>query len=155
MPAVGAGQLELLGLRLKAAGATGLRRELLAGIRLGAAPLVGDVRAAARDILPKSGGLNNYVADSNIRVATRLSGRNAGVRIINSRSGADSGGTADFGSDKGAVRHPVFGHRDRKWATTKVTPGWFTKTLEEKAPSVTPFVLAACESVAVALTRPL
>lgn len=154
MPVVGAGQLELLGVRLKAAGAVGLRRQLLAGIRAGAAPLVGDVREAARSILPKSGGLNNWVADSNIRVATRLSGRNVGVRIINSRSGSGSGGTADFGSDKGVVRHPVFGHAGR-WSTTKVTPGWFSHTLEEKVSSVTPFVVAACESVAVALTRPL
>jgi hypothetical protein len=153
MPAVGAGQLELLGLRLKAAGATGLRRNLLAGIRAGAKPLVADVRAAALAQLPKSGGLNEYVASSPIAVRTRLSGPSVGVRIVNTKKGAGSGGIADFGSDRGAVRHPVFGHKDRKWAVTKVTPGWFTKTLEDKSPGVAPDVFAAMELTAREIMR--
>ena len=148
MATEGVAQLEALGVKLKLAGATGLRRNLLAGIRAGAQPLVGDVRAAALALLPKGGGLNEYVAASPIAVRTRLTGASVGVRIVNTKKGAQSGGTAQFGSDKGAVRHPVYGHRDRKWATTNVTPGWFSKTLEDKSPGTAPFVLAAMELTA-------
>jgi hypothetical protein len=154
MPVIGSGQLEAVGARLKLQGAKGLRRELLVGLKLGAAPLVGDVRAAARAQLPKSGGLNRYVADGDIKVAVRLSGRLTGVRIVNSRKNAKKGGTSDFGTDRGVIRHPVFG--TDKWVEQRLpSAGWFSKTLEDKAPSVTPFVVAALESVAVRMTLPL
>lgn len=143
MPVTGAGQLERLGLRLKFEGAIVLRRELLFGIREGAKPLIGDVRDAALKRLSKRGGLNAYVAESDIKVVTRLTGARVGVRIVNTRKNAKRGGTSDFGSDRGVVRHPVFGHRDRKWAETKVEPGWFTETLNHAAPTVTPFISAA------------
>jgi hypothetical protein len=144
-------QLRELGLKLKAAGDGGLRRELLAGIRLGAAPLVADVREAALAILPHSGGLNRFVADSPIGVRTRLTG-NVGVRIVNTREGARKGGERDFGSDLGEVRHPVFGRRG-KWTVTNVTPGWFSKTLERRSPETTPFVLAAMNRTADAVCK--
>lgn len=147
----GAVQLRALGAKLQAAGAGGLRRELLTGIRQGGAPLVEDVREAARTILPHGGGLNEYVANSPIAVRTRLTGA-VGIRIVNTKSGASKGGTASFGSDTGRVRHPVFGHMDR-WATTNVTPGWFSKTLERKAPETEPFVLAAMNRTAVEVCK--
>jgi len=145
-------ELKALSVRLKAAGDGGLRRQLLKGIRTGAAPLVEDVRQAALDILPKSGGLNRYVADSPIAVRTRLTGT-VGVRIVNTREGARKGGERDFGSDLGEVRHPVFGRRKGKWATTEVTPGWFSKTLERRSPETTPFVQAAMDRVAAEICR--
>lgn len=154
MVITGQQQLRDLGLRLKAGADTGLlRRELLKGIRAAAGPLVADVRQAARERLPKGGGLNEWVADSPIAVRTRLTGVSAGVRIVNTSKVPDGkrGGTADFGSDRGKVRHPVFGHKDR-WAVTNVEPGWFSKTLEEKAPQVTPEVVAAMERTSRALT---
>jgi hypothetical protein len=149
---VGGAQLRELGLRLKAAGDGAARRQLLAGIRAGAQPLVSDVRAAARAKLPKSGGLNTFVADSPITVRTRLAGRIVGVQIVNTRKGVRKGGTSDFGSDRGVVRHPVFG-RKGKWAETQVDAGWFTDTLEKSAPTVTPFVVAAMKTISEEVCR--
>jgi hypothetical protein len=146
-------QLRELGLKLKAAGDGGLRRELLAGIRLGAAPLVGDVRAAALERLPHRGGLAAFVASSPIAVRTRLTGV-VGVRIVNTRSGARKGGTTDFGTDRGHVRHPTFGRKGKgSWVGQDVPPGWFSKTLEEKSPETTPLVLAAMNRTAAAVCK--
>ena len=159
-PADGALQLRALGLRLKVLSAAGdvapavglgagrsLRAQLTAGIREAAKPAVEATRQAARSSLPKRGGLNVYVADEQIKTAVRLTGPRVGVRIAaQSRS---------WNEDQSAVRHPVFGHRDRKWATTKVTPGWFTETLTREAPMIIGAVLAAMEAVAVETTRRL
>jgi hypothetical protein len=143
-------QLRELGAKLQGASNGGLRRECLAGIRAAAAPLVGDVRAAALDILPHSGGLAALVASSPIAVRTRLTGV-VGVRIQNTRSGASKGGTRDFGTDRGRVAHPVFGRRPL--VHQNVPPGWFSKTLERKAPETLPLVLAAMNRTAAAVCK--
>lgn len=148
MASDGAEQLRALGLRLKAAGDGVNRRNLLTGIRTGAQPLVGDVRAAALAILPHSGGLAAQVAASPIAVRTRLTGPSVGVRIVNTKTGAKKGGTtASFGTDRGSFRHPVFG-RKTKWVQESCTPGWFTGTLERRSPETAPFVLAAMKITA-------
>ena len=41
-----------------------------------------DIADEARKILPKRGGLNEFVADARIATRTRLQGRNIGVRIV-------------------------------------------------------------------------
>ncbi len=146
-------QLRELGLKLQAAGNGGLRRNLLAGIRAGAAPLVGDVRQKALEILPHSGGLAAYVASSPIAVRTRLTGL-VGVRIVNTRAGARKGGTTSFGTDRGQVRHPTFGRQGKNsWVTQAVPPGWFSKTLEERSPETTPLVLAAMNATAAEVCK--
>jgi len=154
---VGSGNkdLAILALRLKAAGEGGLRRELLAGIRGGATPILPAVREAALAQLPKRGGLNEWVAASKFTIRNRLSPFTAGVSIVNqpiadtSRRGS---GSVQFGTDKGRVRHPVFGHRDRKWAeTTVANGGWFTGTIERHLPQVTADVTAVITKVAADL----
>ena len=166
MAATGPLQLQALGLRLKALGAAGnigaaqgldagfgagktLRAQLLAGIRTAAKPLVEDARQAARDKLPKHGGLNERVATSEMRVATRLSGPRVGVRITNRSKGGK-------GTNRGEISHPVFakGTDRTKWHWVDppqpypAAEGWFDKTLEAKAPEVTEKVVAAMEVVA-------
>jgi hypothetical protein len=37
--------------------------------------------------------------------------------------------------DRGRLRHPLYGNR-RHWYDQKVTPGWFTKTLQRQAERV-------------------
>jgi hypothetical protein len=163
----GAGQLKALGVRLKALGAAGdlgasadlsgprfgagktLRAQLLAGIRTGAKPAIEATRQAARDKLPKKGGLNDYVADTQIVSATRLSGPRVGVRI-----GVKRGSHKAWGANRGAIRHPVFGHDT--WVNQELhTRGWFDKTLEDQRPVVTAAVRAAMEVVAIEATRRL
>ncbi len=146
----GNAEIAALGRAMQAAAATELRKELLAGIRTAARPMVDAVRQAARDELPKAGGLNERVASSPIAVRTRLTGTSAGVRIVNTAKVEQGrrGGTVDFGTDTGRLRHPVFGHRDR-WVTQPLsTSGWFSKTLDEKAPEAAPEVLAAMRRTA-------
>jgi hypothetical protein len=164
----GATQLKALGVRLKALGAAGdlaasdnlgslkfgggktLRAQLLAGIRIAAKPAVEATKQAARDSLPKKGGLNNYVADTQITTATRLTGPRVGVRI-----GVKRGNHKAYGANKGTIRHPVFGHADR-WVDQELhVRGWFDKTLEGQKPQVTAKVQAAMEAVAIEATRRL
>lgn len=107
---------------LKNAGERGLRNELNKRIRQAAKPLSQQTKQAAASQLPQRGGLARQVASTpqRIKVAT---GKNPGVYIIVSkRAGARA-------TNRGEIRHPVFGNRDR-WVTQKVTGGWFDKTIE-------------------------
>lgn len=143
-------ELGVLAGRLKAAGDGGLRRELLAGLRTGVRPMIPALQDAARAELPHSGGLGEWVADSRFTVRNRLSVDAAVVSIVNKPAKDTSrrgGGQAQFGTDKGVVRHPVFGHLDR-WATTKVHGGWFSRTIEARIPQVTAEIEAVIAGVA-------
>ena len=148
-------QLKAIGLRMKALGAGGnilaapglgagktLRAQLLGSIRAAAKPAIEATREAARSTLPKSGGLNEYIAAEKIKVSTRMTGPRVGVRIV-----AQSG---QWNIDQSEVRHPVFGHSNRPWTTTKIaTPGWFEKTLTREAPKAIGPISAAMEAVAI------
>ena len=148
-------QLKAIGLRLKLLSAGGnilaaegmgagrtLRAQLLGSIRSAVKPAVEATRQAARETLPKRGGLNEYIAGEKIKVSTRLTGPQVGVRIA-AQSGQWSG-------DQSEVRHPVFGRRNKPWTTTKVsTPGWFTGTLTHETPKIMGPMYAAMEAVAV------
>ena len=159
MPSSGAAQMRLLGLRLKALGAANsaasglgpgfgrgatLRAQLLAGIRSAAAPLLDEVRVAAREQLPKHGGLNESVAASKFAVRTRLAGPRAGVRITNTSHG---GG----GTNRGVIRHPVFGRARTPWVEQKdpAAAGWFDATLTHHAPQVAVALRATMETIAI------
>ena len=148
-------QLKMIGLRMKALGAGGnilaapglgagktLRAQLLGSIRAAAKPAIEATRQVARETLPKGGGLNEYIAAEKIKVSTRMTGPQVGVRIV-----AQSG---QWNSNQSEVRHPVFGHKNRPWtATTIATPGWFSKTLIREAPKIVGPVRAAMTVVAV------
>lgn len=144
---VGAAKFRIVGLRLKAAGAGGLKLALQREIRAAVKPLVEDVRKAAEAEMPKKGGLNEWVAKGKFTTSIRFTGVQTGVRI--KRSG-------QFSSDRHSFRHPVFGHRDRKWVDQPNDLRWFYTTLEKRAPLVTtPRVMAALTEVQSALMRPL
>lgn len=125
----GADQLQRLGLSLKQAGNSDLRKDMLRGLRVAAKPLLEDVKDSARDTLPKAGGLNEFVATGKYSVRNKLAGRNAGVRLVGTKSGHDIAAI-----DRGKVRHPVFGHA--VWATQDVTPGFWEKPLLAGRPKV-------------------
>ena len=125
---------------LKAAGRTELRKGLNKGLREAAKPLIKDVKAAALRDLPKRGGLAKQVASSPIRAQVRTGTQTAGVRITGKGQGLR-------GTNRGKVRHPVFGHRDR-FVEQDVKPGWFDKTLQQGAPRVRPFLEQAMQDVA-------
>jgi hypothetical protein len=141
----GAKQLQQLGVRLKAAGARDIKLEMTRGLRAAAAPLVPLVKQAAVEQLPKGGGLNQQVAGQRVTVSVVAAGRNTGVRL--KTTAPDTRQT-----DSGYVRHPVFGHKtDRKWVTQSIPAavGWWTKTLENAAPTVRPAMEAVLKVIAI------
>lgn len=137
MPGNGSEQLRGIAVRLKAAGARDLRLQLLRGLREGAKPLIPEVQNAARNQLPKGGGLNEQVAGQKIRVSVRTGVRTAGVRLTTTAPDTKQ-------TDSGYVRHPVFGNRNA-WVTQRIpgAAGWWSNTLAHAAPEVTPELLAA------------
>jgi hypothetical protein len=105
-----------------------LRSELYRAINRATLPAKEDVRGSAYWRLPKSGGLNRRVAESKIVTKRRMSGKNAGVRIVGT-SGYDIGSI-----NRGRVRHLTFGHLP--WRDQAVTPGFWTDPLKAIAPQV-------------------
>ena len=143
----GAEQLGDLSKRLRAAGedGKGLRRELLKGIQRATKPLKADAKRAAGSKLPQSGGLAAEVARAKFTTRTRTGGRNVGVTIL-------AKGDVVRSSDRGRIRHPVFGNRSA-WVTQDVTPGWFTETMQDSAPKVRGEILEAMQDVARRIAR--
>lgn len=145
---VGLEQLAVIGARLQLAGNVTLRRELLHGLRAAAKPMVQEAHQAARDQLPKRGGLNERVARAPILVRNRLSGGpQVGVRLVTTATDTRT-------TNEGRWRHPVFGHRDR-WVDQSYGPaqGWFSETLARAAPEARKQILAAIEKTALEVTR--
>jgi hypothetical protein len=143
----GADQLGDLAKALRAAGdgGKGLKRELHRGMNRATKPLRAEAQQAAKTRLPQSGGLAASVAKS--KFSTRiLTGRNPGVSI------QAKGGSAAATTDRGFVKHPVFGNRSR-WVTQSVEGGWFTKTMRGGAPVVRKELVEAIENVADQIRR--
>lgn len=152
----GAHQLERLGLELKAMGeeGKGLRRNLLTSLRVAAQPLAQAAKDSAREKLPKSGGLNEYIANSKIAARTRLTGPRVGVRIVAKKSGGRKGHDLEA-MDAGKFRHPVFGRSSKrtKWVQQSVEPGWFTEPMKKATPEMEAAALAALELTARELAK--
>lgn len=133
----GIDQFYRLSKELKAAGDTGMRKALNREIAKGTKPLVKRTRAVAREVLPKTGGLNKVVAKAPqvVKVKTGRTEKDAGVRIgVRSRSAVRA-------ANKGVIRHPVFARSDRTrkewtWVEQKVPSGWFDDTLRNEGPAV-------------------
>lgn len=96
--------------------------------------------ASALNTLPHRGGLDRVVADSRITQTVRNTGRRAGVTIrAANKHHIDS-------IDKGIVRHPLFGNRN-KWFEEAVKPGWWTRPTEASGTRVREEILKAMEVV--------
>lgn len=124
----GAEEFLALSKRLKAAGETGLRKELHKAVRDAAKPLIPKVRNAARASLPKQGKLNERIAKKPLRTQARTGALTAGVRIVGTK--------VDPRINEGRVFHPVFGRRPGVVQEVPAARGYFTETLEESAPEV-------------------
>lgn len=128
---------------LKAAGQSGLRKELNKAMRDAAKPLLPKVRAAAASTLPHRGGLAQRISKKPFRVQTRTGAQTAGVRIVGTK--------VDPRIDQGRVYHPVFGRKPG--VVQSVTPGYFSKTLEESGPEVRNDLTQALEDFAGRLIK--
>jgi hypothetical protein len=149
----GAEQLEALAKRLKAAGAGDLRKELLRGIRETNKPTIEDIRKSALDTLPRRGGLADRIARSKISTRTRTAGRQAGVEIKGVGIAGASGKKHDIARlNKGLLRHPLFGNRDR-WYGQGVRAGWFNNPIEKRKPEIQRGLQRVMEDVARKVAR--
>lgn len=113
---------------LKAAGDGQLRRELLRRVREAAKAAIPDVRDAARNTLPRTGGLADRVADQAYAVRASYAGSGASVKV----TGDGMKGLRSI--DAGHVRHPVFGREP--WVSQSVDSGFFSETLQGHAPQI-------------------
>ena len=150
------GDLKRLGEFLRASGNRELQREVLRAINAATEPIKQDIADEARKILPKRGGLNEFVADARIATRTRLQGRNIGVRIVaeqtkgkshalrsraykrrhglKSTRGRDLSGFASGPVDlaainRGRVRHPIYGRWVPGRGFQSVKPGFFSRPI--------------------------
>jgi hypothetical protein len=142
----GADALGRLARRLKEDGNKELRKKLMAGIQRATRPLREEIKVAARRQLPRSGGLNEFVASGKFSTKTRSGGRKVGVRITGVKSGHDIRAI-----DRGRLRHPVWGNR-RRWVNQRVRPGFFTKTIEDRAHIVRDELVDVMQEVAREVT---
>lgn len=106
-------------------------KELRAGIRNPFPEVRKRIKKNALATLPKSGGLNKWVAKSRITLRVKFSGSSVGVTVVGGRN--SQGGETDLKRlDRGTTRHPSWGRRGSgQWHTQKVTAGFFTKPVEE------------------------
>lgn len=142
-------RLHEIAARLKVEGNRGARLEMNRAIRAAAQPLVNAVRAEATARLPKSGGLNLEQANQAISVSVVTGSRSAGVRIRTKTRGS-------MQTDKGYVRHPVFGRRDnsKDWQTQQIpgARGWWSDTLAARSAAMTPLIVAEMNRIARQIT---
>jgi hypothetical protein len=122
----GVDDLAQLAASIKAAGDKTLQRELLRSMQRAGKPLKEIARTAARENLPSEGGLNETVAASSFAIRTRSRGKSPGVRLVGREKGHDIKAT-----DKGRLRHPVYGHD--AWVTQAIPAGWFTQHIPDEA----------------------
>lgn len=143
-------QLRAVALRLREAGAGALFNDVRAEIRAEAEPLVVAVQEAAQRKLPHTGGLNERVASQHVRVSVLTGARSAGVRLA-----YPTRKSAGALTNQGYVNHPVFAdssksRREWAWVNHQELPnaaGWWTDTLRQDSPGVTPRIVATIDRV--------
>lgn len=140
-------QLRASAARLKAAGAVGVKTAMVRQLRAAAKPVAADIQDSARESLPRKGGMNEYVAAKKPTISVRTTGRRAGVTIKYSGPGRYS--------NQSGWRHPVFGHTDRKWATTTVqsAEGWWDRGGQKGTPEAQVAMRAVLDEVAAEIMR--
>lgn len=143
----GTGDFLRLSRALKDAGRGELRKELNKGIRTAAKPVIAATRSEALSRLPQRGGLARQVAKEPQRIEVRTGARTAGVRVV---VGRKRGGAR--GANRGVIRHPVFGNRER-WVDQQVPPDWFDKPARRSAPRIRRAVERSMEAVADRIVR--
>jgi hypothetical protein len=128
----GGRQLRMLARDLDRASAR-LRSQTRQRLADAALVMIPDIRAAARDRLPRKGGLNTYIADSAITTRVSTGVTVTGVMIVGRRP--KRGGGVDLEAiNAGTVRHPVF--TTGTWMAQKVNPGFWDDVVAEHGSKV-------------------
>lgn len=139
----GADQFLRLSKSLKAAGRTGMRKELNKRIKAAAKPSVQAVKDAARSGLPRRGGAGAFFAKKRASVVTRT-GSDPGVKVKFAK--------ADQRLDtEGRLTHPVFGRPP--FVVQKVRSGVLSEGFQSSAPEVRGEIEKAIQTVADDIVR--
>lgn len=149
MPSTGSEQLRAIATACKAMGSRGLLNRTRATLRVEARPIVAAAQRAARERLPKSGGLNEQVASQRWSVQALAGARTAGVRL---RTTAPA--TAQ--TDDGYVRHPTFGRRGKgEWKTQQIpqAKGWASDTVQQYGPALAVAMVRQLDEAAAEIGR--
>lgn len=143
----GADKLARVSKALRQAGDKDLAKELRQGITRAVKPLKVAAKQSASSTLPSRGGLGKRVSRTSLPHSKRGGAKNPGIRIK-----ALPNAVADpLRIDRGRVRHPVWGRGP--WVLQDVTPGWFTKPMNEAGPAVRAEIAAALDVVAAKIAR--
>lgn len=144
----GADELVRAAAALKAAGSRELRKDMLAGIRKAAKPVIEGVKRRGDEELPAD--LAAQYRAAKIVSRTRTTGRSAGVRI----QGPKKGKGADMGraNESGDVRHPVYGNR-AAWASTNVQAGFADRGAESAVGPASAGMRAALQNTVSRIAR--
>lgn len=139
MPDPTSEQFERLAVQLKA-GEKAMLNLVRRNVRVATAPAAAAIRAEALGTLPRSGGLNEWVAAAKITTSTPIGPKFTGVTIRDRSKGHDLKSI-----DAGVVRHRVYGKWRKNTPAQNVPPGFFTRPVVKLAPAVA----AACYAAAV------
>lgn len=123
--------------------------EMSKEIRAAVPPVRKAVKAHALAVLPKSGGLNSWVARAGVRVSVKRGPRTAGVQLVAGRNSLKGRSDLKRLDSAGRLRHPLHGNRGH-WYLQQVTPGWFS---EPVAASTDTFVEAVADAVETAARK--
>lgn len=140
----GGAQLREVALRLKLAGDVELKKAMYRNLRAATEPARKAVVAEERAVLPKRGGLNEWVAETKVGHRTLIGARTAGITLVQSRKGRTR--PHDLRKmNEGHLRHPVYAdpsksRRQWTWVEQDIPSGWWDRPLLASRP----IVLAAC-----------
>jgi hypothetical protein len=138
-------RLRAIGKKLKALDDKSLQRELGRGIGRAAKPAMQAVRDSTGQYVP-----NRFAPVLAKSLQMRTSNVAAGLRITATGKGqAQPRRVAAMNA--GQLRHPLFGRRAH-WYTQAVTPGFFDKPIEEKAPAFREELERVLDEVAAKIT---
>jgi|ERR1019366_2941192 hypothetical protein len=119
---------------------TDMQRAIFGSLR--ASALEDQIRQSALSKLPKSGGINELVAEAPIYQRSSTHHRRFGISIIQNRSGHDLRDLDRYGK----IRHPVFGNREI-WVTTRIPKGYFIEPIKRNLPRIMARVRATAHSI--------
>lgn len=134
-------ELRELSIRLKAADRA-LWLATARNLRAAAKPAAKAVQDHERAVLPKRGGLNEWVASTPVGVRVTTGARSAGVRLVQTKKGRTRPHDLRRMNDQGLVRHPVFGNA-KVWVEQDVPKGFWDGPLLAMRPEVTAAMLEA------------
>jgi hypothetical protein len=124
--------LRALSAKLRATGQSGLKKNISKAIRTATAPARQAVKAELREVMPKRGGLNEWLARSSIISAVLTGPKTAGVVIRGTKRGHDLESINRTGKAQHPTRSgPGFRYTNRKkWRSTDVPDHWWEHALE-------------------------